>query len=102
MLEDATYREWTSAFNETGSYYEGDWNPGSEIRFLGPDDEGSLGGMIATVEERGRMSSSPCDISVRSSAVWMTGPAMRRRNSSKPTKTIHSPKSKGDDSRGRA
>ncbi len=51
MLDDATYREWTSAFNEKGSYYEGDWNPGSEIRFLGPDDEGSLGGMIATVEE---------------------------------------------------
>lgn len=51
MLDDATYREWTSAFNENGSYYEGDWTPGSEIRFLGPDDEGSLGGMIATVEE---------------------------------------------------
>ena len=51
MLDDATYREWTSAFNESGSYYEGDWNPGSEIRFLGPDEKGSLGGMIATVEE---------------------------------------------------
>lgn len=51
MLEDATYREWTSAFSENGSYYEGDWNQGSEIRFLGPDDDGSLGGLIATVEE---------------------------------------------------
>ena len=51
MLDDATYREWTSAFSETGSFYEGDWNPGSEIRFLGPDGEGSVGGMIATVEE---------------------------------------------------
>jgi uncharacterized protein YndB with AHSA1/START domain len=51
MLDDATYREWTSAFNEKGSYYEGDWNPGSEIRFCGPGDDGSLGGMIATVEE---------------------------------------------------
>jgi uncharacterized protein YndB with AHSA1/START domain len=50
MLNDATYREWTSAFNE-GSYYEGDWEAGSEIRFLGPDEEGSVGGMIATVEE---------------------------------------------------
>jgi uncharacterized protein YndB with AHSA1/START domain len=50
MLEDATYREWTSEFNE-GSYYEGDWNQGSEIRFLGPDEGGSLDGMIATVEE---------------------------------------------------
>ncbi|PNI08108.1 ATPase [Arthrobacter sp. AFG7.2] len=51
MLDDATYREWTSAFNETGSYYEGDWNQGSEIRFLGPEEEGSVGGMIAIVEE---------------------------------------------------
>lgn len=51
MLDDAAYRAWTGVFNEKGSYYEGDWNRGSEIRFLGPDDEGSLGGMIATVEE---------------------------------------------------
>jgi uncharacterized protein YndB with AHSA1/START domain len=50
MLDDATYREWTSAFNEV-SYYEGDWNQGSELRFLGPGEDGSLGGMIATVEE---------------------------------------------------
>lgn len=50
MLDDATYREWTSAFYE-GSYYEGDWNQGSEMRFLGPDENGSLGGMLATVEE---------------------------------------------------
>ncbi|WP_309105316.1 SRPBCC domain-containing protein [Arthrobacter sp.] len=50
MLDDATYRDWTSAFHE-GSYYEGDWNQGSEIRFLGPDGNGSLGGMLATVEE---------------------------------------------------
>lgn len=50
MLDDATYREWTSEFQE-GSYYEGDWNQGSEIRFLGPDDNGSTGGMLATVEE---------------------------------------------------
>jgi uncharacterized protein YndB with AHSA1/START domain len=50
MLDDATYREWTSEFHE-GSYYEGDWNQGSEIRFLGPDDDGSTGGMLATVEE---------------------------------------------------
>jgi uncharacterized protein YndB with AHSA1/START domain len=49
MLDDATYREWTSAFGE--SSYEGDWNQGSEIRFLGPDGDGSVGGMIATVEE---------------------------------------------------
>ena len=50
MLNDATYREWTSVFN-SDSYFEGDWSRGSEIRFLGPDGDGSLAGMIATVEE---------------------------------------------------
>ena len=50
MLDDASYREWTSVFH-IGSYYEGAWDKGAEIRFLGPDDDGKLGGMIATVEE---------------------------------------------------
>lgn len=50
MLDDATYREWTSVFN-SDSYFEGAWDKGSEIRFLGPDGDGSLAGMIATVEE---------------------------------------------------
>jgi len=50
MLDDATYREWTSVFNSESSY-EGSWNQGSEIRFLGPDGDGSVAGMIATVEE---------------------------------------------------
>ncbi|MET1021439.1 MAG: SRPBCC family protein [Arthrobacter sp.] len=49
MLDEASYREWTSVFGE--SYYEGDWNQGSEIRFLGPDGDGSVSGLIATVEE---------------------------------------------------
>jgi uncharacterized protein YndB with AHSA1/START domain len=50
MLDDATYREWTSAFHD-GSYYEGSWDLGSTIRFLGPNDDGSLGGMLAKVVE---------------------------------------------------
>lgn len=50
MLDDASYRDWTSVFN-SGSYYQGNWDKGSEIRFLGSDDDGKLGGMIATVEE---------------------------------------------------
>ena len=39
MLEPETYREWTSVFME-GSYYEGSWEKGSDIRFLGPDRSG--------------------------------------------------------------
>lgn len=51
MLEDATYRQWTSAFSE-GSYMEGSWEKGSEIRFIGPDPEtGELGGMYARIHD---------------------------------------------------
>jgi len=46
MLDDETYRQWTSGFME-GSYYEGCWEKGSEIRFLGPD----LSGMTSRIEE---------------------------------------------------
>jgi uncharacterized protein YndB with AHSA1/START domain len=51
MFDDATYRQWTSAFNEGGSYYEGSWDLGSEIRFFGPDEDGDLGGMVTKVVE---------------------------------------------------
>jgi hypothetical protein len=46
MLGDATYRDWTSAFAE-GSYYEGSWEQGKEIRFLSP----AGGGMVAVIAE---------------------------------------------------
>ncbi|HET6528496.1 MAG TPA: SRPBCC domain-containing protein [Balneolaceae bacterium] len=46
MLEDKTYREWTSAFHE-GSHYEGSWEEGSEIRFLDPDGNG----MVSVIAE---------------------------------------------------
>lgn len=39
MLDDATYRDWTTAFC-AGSYYEGEWRSGSAMRFLGPDGRG--------------------------------------------------------------
>lgn len=51
MLEDATYRQWASAFSE-GSHFEGSWEKGSEIRFLGPDPEtGELGGMYSRIHD---------------------------------------------------
>ena len=51
MLDDDTYRQWSSSFHE-GSYYTGDWEKGSTIRFLGPDDSGGAdGGMLGTVVE---------------------------------------------------
>jgi len=39
MLGPDTYRAWTAPFCE-GSYYEGSWNAGDRIRFLGPNGEG--------------------------------------------------------------
>lgn len=39
MLALDTYRDWTAAFLP-GSYYEGSWETGSRIRFLGPDGSG--------------------------------------------------------------
>ena len=51
MLDDKSYREWTTAFNE-GSYYKGSWEKGSKILFLGPDPEsGEEGGMVSRIAE---------------------------------------------------
>lgn len=46
MLNDETYRKWTSAFTE-GSYFEGSWDQGSKILFLDPDRNG----MVAKIAE---------------------------------------------------
>jgi uncharacterized protein YndB with AHSA1/START domain len=50
MLEPSTYNEWTSAFNPS-SRYEGSWEKGSTIRFIGEDQEGNKGGMISRIRE---------------------------------------------------
>jgi uncharacterized protein YndB with AHSA1/START domain len=51
MLDDATYRQWTKPFNE-GSRYEGSWETGSEMRFIGVDDNGNeVGGMYSKIKE---------------------------------------------------
>lgn len=51
MLDDETYRDWTSAFSP-GSYYRGNWSEGSKILFLGPDPEtGSEGGMVRRIAQ---------------------------------------------------
>jgi uncharacterized protein YndB with AHSA1/START domain len=48
MLADETYRDWTSAFHP-GSYFKGDWSEGSKMLFLGPNEDGSEGGMVSTI-----------------------------------------------------
>lgn len=49
MLGDAGYRDWTAAFCE-GSYFEGRWESGTDMRFLGPSGEG----MRAHIDEARR------------------------------------------------
>jgi uncharacterized protein YndB with AHSA1/START domain len=50
MLSAEAYRVWSEAFSADSSF-EGSWDEGSEIRFLGSDDQGALGGLIATISE---------------------------------------------------
>jgi uncharacterized protein YndB with AHSA1/START domain len=50
MLSDETYREWTSVFMP-GGYYEGEWQAGSKMLFVAPDEKGQLGGMVSNIAE---------------------------------------------------
>jgi hypothetical protein len=53
MFDDATYRDWTTAFNP-GSHFVGDWSEGSKILFLGPtpgEEDGKEGGMVSRIVE---------------------------------------------------
>lgn len=50
MLNKKYYNEWTSVFNPT-SNFEGSWEKGSKIRFLGVDRDGKTGGMSSRIEE---------------------------------------------------
>ena len=46
MLAPDTYRLWTVEFAE-GSYYEGVWEQGARVRFLGPSGEGMVAEVAA-------------------------------------------------------
>ncbi|RMF59106.1 MAG: SRPBCC domain-containing protein [Calditrichaeota bacterium] len=46
MLGAETYTRWTAPFTE-GSYFEGEWDEGSKIKFLSPSGDG----MIAEIAE---------------------------------------------------
>ena len=47
LLDDAGYRDWTSVFCD-GSYYQGSWTAGSEIRFLTPQGQGLMARVAAS------------------------------------------------------
>jgi hypothetical protein len=46
----STYEQWTALFNPT-STYEGIWEKGSKILFLGTDDKGEKGGLVSEISE---------------------------------------------------
>jgi uncharacterized protein YndB with AHSA1/START domain len=50
MLDKPTYQQWTKAFSE-GSDYEGSWEKGHEIRFVGPGKDGQPEGMYSRIKE---------------------------------------------------
>jgi uncharacterized protein YndB with AHSA1/START domain len=50
MLEEASFREWTAEFNPTSSY-EGSWQKGSSILFVGRNDKGEKEGMVSRIRE---------------------------------------------------
>lgn len=50
MIDENKYREWTFLFNPT-SRFEGSWEKGSKILFLGTDQDGKTGGMVSRIKE---------------------------------------------------
>ena len=45
-----TYEQWTALFNPS-STYEGSWNKGSKILFVGVGEDGKKGGMVSEIAE---------------------------------------------------
>ena len=46
----STYEQWTALFNAT-STFEGSWDKGSKILFVGVDEKGEKGGMVSRIVE---------------------------------------------------
>lgn len=45
-----TYEQWTAEFNPT-STYEGKWEKGAKMYFVGTDDQGNRGGMVSEIAD---------------------------------------------------
>ena len=48
MLAQETYRQWTAAFEPT-SYYEGSWEKGSKMKFLGAGGSGMISQIVENI-----------------------------------------------------
>lgn len=68
ITNDKKYREWTSVFQPTSSF-EGGWNTGDKINFIGIDEKGEKGGMVSEIAE----SRKPEYVSIRHLGYIMNG-----------------------------
>ncbi len=50
MISKDSYSQWTAEFDPSSSY-EGSWDKGSKILFIGSDDKGNEGGMVSQIKE---------------------------------------------------
>jgi len=48
ITNKSTYEQWTALFNPT-STYEGSWDKGSKMLFIGVDEKGEKGGMVSRI-----------------------------------------------------
>ncbi|MFM2387902.1 MAG: hypothetical protein RL660_2659 [Bacteroidota bacterium] len=48
LKDISTYKHWTAEFNPT-STYEGNWDKGSKMRFIGVDENGKVSGMVSRI-----------------------------------------------------
>ena len=48
MIGEQTYPQWTNEFGGT-SYFTGSWDLGSQIRFIGEDEDGNAGGLFGYI-----------------------------------------------------
>lgn len=56
----STYEQWTALFNPT-STYDGSWDKGSKILFVGTDEKGEKGGIVSEIADN----VSNCFVSIR-------------------------------------
>jgi hypothetical protein len=50
LSSKSTYEQWTALFNPT-STYEGNWEKGNKMLFIGVDEKGEKGGMVSRIVE---------------------------------------------------
>lgn len=50
MDDIGTYEQWTAEFNPT-STYEGSWQKGTKMYFIGTDENGKKGGMVSEIAD---------------------------------------------------